>query len=75
MISEDAVPAFVFAYNGFYTNIFADTECWSYEVIVDDQVILWDEELSRERMSIGVLIELLLAKIDDLNAINYRNLN
>lgn len=75
MIKEDDVPALVFAYNGFYTNIFASEEFFSYEVIVDDQIVLWDENLSRERMSIGVLLELILARIDDMNSINFRYLN
>lgn len=74
-IKDEEVPALVFAYHGFYTNIFADEEFFSYEVIVDDQVVLWDEGLSRERMSIGVLLELILARIDDINAINFRYLN
>ena len=75
MIDEGAVPALVFAYNGFYTNIFADEQNWAYEVIVEEQIILWDEELSRDRMSIGVLLEMILARIDDMNAINFRYLN
>lgn len=72
---EERIPCVVFAYNGFYVNMYADDNFWAYEVIVDDTLLLADDYLSRESMSVGVLIEMIMARIDDMNAINQRYLN
>lgn len=74
-MSDERVPCLVFAYQGFYVNVYADESFWAYEVIVEDTLLLVDDYLSRDRMSIGVLMEMIMARIDDMNAINQRYLN
>lgn len=66
MMTANEDPILVFMYLGYYCSIYGNETYWWYEITTEDTLVELERGIDRERTEIGVLMEYLIDKINNL---------
>lgn len=60
------IPYLVFAYSGYYTNIYGNGDSWGYEVYDEAELMFVGLGIPVRECGIGELVAMIIGKIDEL---------